>query len=150
MLSASVPAAEACPSNVTVAPLSRNSEDNRSRIEYDSVFNTELSNSNWMFEYVPETLLVSGSGNLIGQPAPSTCVPAGVPGHLSKRSETPSPSSSLFNSSTMPSNVDTRCFNASSSLRSEGSFNSSYKVDTGLCQVKSGFEEEPKENSKPA
>src|SRR5690606_31435339 len=103
-----------------------------------------------MFEYVAEDPSDVCSGNLIGHPAPSTCVPAGVPGHLSNLSDTPSPSSSRLSSSTRPSNVDTRCFNASSSLRSEGSFNSSYNVDTGLCQVKSGFEEEPKENSKPA
>src|SRR5690606_17806694 len=103
-----------------------------------------------MFGYVLEDSCTSGSGNLMGHPAPSTCVPAGVPAHLSNLSDTPSPSSSRLNSSTRPSNVDTRCFNASSSLRNEGSFNSSYNVDTGLCQVKSGFAEEPNENSKPA
>ncbi|MNN55425.1 hypothetical protein D3C81_1702990 [compost metagenome] len=87
---------------------------------------------------------------MIGHPEPSTGVPAGVPGHLSNLSDTPSPSASALNVLTVPSKVLTRCFNASTSFLNEGSFNSSYNVATGLAKVKFCLSFEPKVNSKPA
>src|SRR5690606_5733206 len=98
MLYSSVPSAEAYPSKVTVPFESRNSLANLSKVAYDSVFNTELSNSKPIgAKYAFEVNSCLGSGNLIGQPEPSTTVPAGVLGHLSNLSETPSPSESLPN-----------------------------------------------------
>src|SRR5690606_10740139 len=90
------------------------------------------------------------SGNLIGHPEPSTGVPAGVFGHLSNLSDTPSPSESLLSSSTVDSRVETRCFKASTSFLNVGSFNSSYRLATGLDQVRFSLFLLPNENSRPA
>src|SRR5579863_4133277 len=93
---------------------------------------------------------VSILGKLIGQPEPSTTVPAGVFGHLSNWSATPSPSESFFRSLIAFSTLPTRPFKASTSWRSAASYNSSYIIATGFTHSKFGFDFGPKVYSKPA